>query len=70
VGVDRTEDLRSMPNGVGVWFECHRHMAAFDGRDELEEVPVPDHDVVQAAAVDVASLARQVRRMGLTSSSW
>ena len=49
----------SMTDGVGIRLERHRHVAAFDGRDELEEVAVADHNIVYATAVNVASLLGQ-----------
>ena len=48
-----------MTDGVCIRLERHRRVATFDGRDELEEVAVPNHNVVQATAVDVASLSCQ-----------
>jgi hypothetical protein len=55
--LDRAQDLPSTSDGVGFWLERHRRMAALDRRDELEEVAVPDDNVVQPTAVDVASLS-------------
>jgi hypothetical protein len=59
VGFHCPQDLLSMTDGLGFRLERHRHVAAFDGRNQLEEVAVPNHNVVQATAVDVASLPGQ-----------
>ena len=57
--LDHVQDLLSMSDGVSIRLERHRHVAAFDGRDELEEVAVANHNVGQATAVDVSALSCQ-----------
>ena len=57
--LDSAQDLASTTDGIGFRLERHRHVAAFDGRDELQEVAVANHNVVQPTTVDLASLAGQ-----------
>lgn len=57
--LDSAQDLTSTSDGIGFRLERHRHVAAFDGRDELEEVAVANHNVGQATAVDVSALSCQ-----------
>ena len=55
--LDSAQALTS--DGIGFRLERHRHVAAFDGSDELKEGVVANHNLGQATAVDVSALTCQ-----------
>jgi hypothetical protein len=48
-----------MAGQIGGRFQCDRHMTTRDWKDALVEVAIPDHEVPNASAIDIAALTNQ-----------